>query len=98
LVAKAPDLTNIFTIIDNRDVIFTQFIGSAGRPLRSTQAEHVLHGIERRYAVGLDVFNQPLRVHHYIVIDNEKDFALCRIEASVHRRSTYLAGPPGELS
>jgi hypothetical protein len=41
------------------------------------------------------MFNQPLRVHHYIVIDNEKDFAP---ELSPGSHSTYLVLPETQAS
>ena len=70
---QASAFTDFLAIVNDWDVVFTQFIG-IGRPSIETYPRQntSLHGIERRKPVGVQMLDQPLRVHDHIVIDNEK--------------------------
>jgi hypothetical protein len=81
---KTADFADLVPVVDDWDVIFTQLIGISRFPIKIDPGENPsLYGIERAYAIGLQMFDQPQRMNDHIVIDNEKNFALCETEASV---------------
>jgi hypothetical protein len=87
---QTADLTHFLAVVDNGNVIFAQPIGISRLAITIYSRENTsLHGIERAYAVGLHVFDEPLTVNHHIVVDNENDFALCETQAAVDR-TIYL--------
>jgi hypothetical protein len=81
---KTADFADLVPVVNDWDVIFTQLIGISRPPIKIDPGQNTsLYGIERAYAIGLHMFDQPQRMNDHIVIDNEKDFALCETEASV---------------